>query len=222
MSKLSRTRVMHYLREGIGNGTFLPNQRLVEADIAAHLGVSRTPVREALRELERLGLIRSTPNKGAEVAQIDAVELRAVNEVRKILESRAAQMATTLMTDQDFERLESLNLEMTEAARRREITGFIALNYTFHTFLYGVAGNDVLLEVIGSLWNRTTLFRHSIWYLPETLTVSITEHASIIDAMRRRDIDEVGSLVSNHIKIHSAFPFVEPLKELTERSVAAG
>jgi DNA-binding GntR family transcriptional regulator len=199
-SKSSAARVVNYVRDGIADGTFWPNQRLVEAELAERLGVSRTPVREAIAELTRLGLVRTVRNRGAFIVPRDQRELQELSVIRSVLEGLAGRLATGRIAVEEIDALERFNLEMRGAVEAGDVERFIELNSRFHRLLYRNCENNNLIEMIGNLLERTRAMRVRLWRSRELAHRSVGEHEEIIAALRRRDTAGVENLLRRHIK----------------------
>lgn len=198
----SAARVVNYIRDGIAEGVFWPNQRLVEAELAERLGVSRTPVREAIIELTRLGLVRTVRNRGAFIVPQDQREVRELAVIRSVLEGLAGRLATERISPEDIDTLESYNIEMRALVDRGDMERFLELNSKFHRLLYGNCENGNLLAMIGNLLERTYAMRMRVqlWRSKDLADRSIAEHAEVVTALRRRDPIAVENLLRRHIK----------------------
>jgi DNA-binding GntR family transcriptional regulator len=198
--KSSSARVVNYVRDAIADGALWPNQRLVEAELAERLGVSRTPVREAIVELARLGLVRTVRNRGAFVVPRDQQELQELSAIRSVLEGLAGRLATERIQVDEIDALEGLNTRMNTLVDEGDVDRFVELNSQFHHLLYKNCGNNNLREMIGNLLERTRAMRVRLWQSRDLAHRSVGEHAEIVAALRRRDPSGVENLLRRHIK----------------------
>lgn len=181
------------LRDAILSGSFAPGARLYERQVGAELGVSRTPVREALAMLEAEELVVSVPNRGTVVRRVSPAEVRETYEVRRVLEGFAARLAARRITRGEILRLRRLNRAMARAlgpaySSEGEHVGELArLNAEFHEFIAAVAGNRVLERTLASLIQAPLYARAFFWYSDPRKRASIEEHERLVEALERGD-----------------------------------
>jgi DNA-binding GntR family transcriptional regulator len=169
--------------------------------LAEELGASVIPVRETLRQLEAEGLIRITPRRGATVVKMSHDEIRDVYKVRAVVEAFATKEAVLALGAGDIKELQRLSDELKRKAKTTDDT-WSKLNRTWHLRLYEAAGSPLLLQIIGSLWDRCTLTSHSYARDPGHRLVSVSEHEQILSAVRQRNGDLAAQIVAQHV--HSA------------------
>ncbi len=191
--------VFNTLRDAIINGDLEPGERLIEISLAETLGVSRTPVREAIRELENEGLVVMTPRKGAEVAKISHSDLTDVLEVRRVLEALAIELACEKITDEELEALEVNLKEFKECIEDGTPAELSALDEAFHDIIYHATGNKRLIQILNNL--RKQMYRYRFVYIKginhkETLH---SEHSRIIVALKSHDKSKAASAILDHI-----------------------
>ncbi len=191
--------VFNTLREAILCGKLSPGERLMEIKLAELLGVSRTPVREAIRKLELEGLVVMTPRKGAQVAKITKEDLVDVLEVRKVLESLAVELACELITSEDINNLRSNLEEFKVAIANGDLTQMAKKDESFHDIIYSITGNKRLVQILNNL--REQMYRYRLEYIKEESKRHslITEHIEFINALERRDKLAAKNAVSTHI-----------------------
>lgn len=191
--------VFHSLREAILMGDLQPGERLMEIQLAEKLGVSRTPVREAIRKLEIEGLAVMIPRKGAEVAQITKKQLKDVLEVRKALEELAVQLACKRISKEEMEELRKAHVQVRDMVRKKELTDLVQADVRFHEIIYYAADNERLLQILNTL--RQQMYRYRLEYLknPENHELIIQEHEAILEAVCSLDIDKAAAAVCQHI-----------------------
>jgi DNA-binding GntR family transcriptional regulator len=191
------------IRDRILNGTFAVDDHLVEADLAAQLDVSRTPVREALRRLASEGLVTFQPNRGARVAGWSDAELAEIFELRALLESYGARLAAARATDEDLDRMRELAARMEDlvaADPGQEDFHQVALaNNAFHLAVLRAAGNERLVGILTSLVHVPLVQRTFAGYSPAAIQRSLAHHRECIDALARRDGLWAESVMRAHI-----------------------
>jgi DNA-binding GntR family transcriptional regulator len=180
------------LRNAIISGVLAPDSRLYERRIGAELGVSRTPVREALAMLESEELVVSAPNKGTMVRRITAEEITETYEVRIQLEGYAARLASQQITTRELGRLERLDRDMQRALRRKEsdderLLELTSLNEEFHLAIAEAGRNRILVRTIKSLIETPIYARAYFWYADPRRSESVNEHARMVELLRARD-----------------------------------
>ena len=179
--------VFEYLREAILTGKLEPGQRLMEVQLAEQLGVSRTPVREAIRKLELEGLVVMIPRKGAYVADVSLKDIIDVLEIRAALEGLAASLASERMCDEDLEKLEGIAHEFKKKLDTDNIEEMVEKDVEFHDLIFKATNNQKLIQINNSL--REQVYRFRITYISDFDTSKnlVSEHAQILDAICKRD-----------------------------------
>jgi DNA-binding GntR family transcriptional regulator len=188
--------VAEVLREAILRNVLAGGHRLRQDEIAAHLGVSRIPVREALRQLEAEGLVTFYPHRGAVVSALSYQEVQEIYEIRIPLEATALRLALPRLTRRDLERAEGI-LEAID--RETEVAKWSGLNREFHTVLYAPADRPRLLALINTL--RTNVERYQRIYisLMQHKVHSQREHRQILAACRQRDVEAAVRALESHL-----------------------
>lgn len=187
------------IREMIRKGVLETGQRIVENELCVELGISRTPVREALRSLSAEGLIRLVPNKGAYVSQPSAQEIRELFYVMAILEGACARIAATKLTDQDLAKVEAVHRDLEAGYARRDQEAYIRANNAYHTLIQEMAQNQTLNQVINGLRQKIFLHRYRQLYVKDRFDCSIREHRDLLEAFRGRDADAAEALMKRHL-----------------------
>ena len=195
-------RVFQKIREDILNGKYKENDELRENTIGKELGVSRTPVREALRQLELEGLVSIIPNKGAYVTGISHKDIWDIYVIRSMLEGLCARWATEHITESQLDELEETIL-LSEFQMKKE-SGFSAeqvalLDSRFHSILYGASGSRILSHVLKDFHNYVQTARKSSVVSEDRARKSIREHRQILRAIRDRDGEMAEQLANEHI-----------------------
>ncbi|MDD3184612.1 MAG: GntR family transcriptional regulator [Anaerostipes sp.] len=192
--------VFNTLRQAIITGEFAPGERLMEIALANRLGVSRTPVREAIRKLELEGLVVMIPRKGAEVAKITEKDLRDVLEVRSSLEELAAELATERLDDEFKERILSALKAFEEAIEKQDDAEIADTDMDFHDIIFEATQNKRLITIINNL--REQMYRYRLEYVKdqEYHSVLLREHKELVKAMFDGDKMEARRIMKIHIE----------------------
>lgn len=191
--------VFNTLRQAILKGELEPGERLMEIQLADRLGVSRTPIREAIRKLELEGLVLMIPRKGAEVAQISEKSLRDVLEVRRSLEELAIELACQRMDDEQITKLEAAQVAFCSAVEQGDTMHIAELDEHYHDIIYSATCNTKLIQLLSNL--REQMYRYRLEYIKDSgkHQVLIVEHDRILKAVKSRQIAEAKSAIREHI-----------------------
>ena len=194
--------IAELLRDAIISGEYKPRERLIEAELSQRYNVSRTPVREAIRNLAAAGLVTVEPYKGAVVADIDVDEIREIYTVRVALEGLATRLAATRVPEEALQQLAALEGELERYAREGNAHAFGNVNETFHHKLYSYCGNRVLIEMIDDLLERSALFRRSSWNSSARNTQRVIQgHRAMLEAVAARDAEAAQAAAEAHIRL---------------------
>ncbi|MDO4633831.1 MAG: GntR family transcriptional regulator [Eubacteriales bacterium] len=191
--------VFQTLRKAILKGDLKPGERLMEIALAQKLGVSRTPVREAIRKLELEGLAIMIPRRGAIVADITIEDLEDVLEVREALEVLAIEKACELMSEEDLQKLKEAAEVFRQAAGKGELMALVETDIDFHELIYRAADNKRLEQTLRNL--REQMYRYRMEYLKDKSTYAalVAEHEEIINAIAQRDKAAAREAIRVHI-----------------------
>jgi len=190
-----REKILDTIREAILNGELKPGEKVAEPELAERFGISRTPIREAFRQLESEGYLTVVPRKGAVVT---ALSERAVEEfyaIKSILEGYAAQISADKMTEKDITKLETLNERLKILAEQGDVKTFFKIHNEFHDVFINASGNEKLAEIIHQMLLRFNRFRLASIALPGRMEMSVKEHDALIKAFRRKDGATADALV---------------------------
>jgi len=192
--------VVAHLRSLILSGKLAPGQRLVQDELSEVLGVSRTPIREALHRLALEGFVTFSKYKGASVAQFSAADLTEVYTIRVALESHAAHLAATQIGPAEIQQLQAHMEAMGAAFRRRDFEGLLTAHRRFHAEIYAVARRPRLYELILRHLDLTDLYQRMALSLGRGSAAPIAEHADLLDTLRRRDPEAARRLMRIHLE----------------------
>ena len=191
--------VFNTLREAILKGELQPGERLMELQLASKLGVSRTPIREAIRMLEQEGLAVTVPRKGAEVARMTLKDMEDVLEIREALDELAAQIACERISSEQMNRLKDTKKEFERILASGEVKEIADVDVKFHDIIYEATDNAKLVYLLNNL--REQLFRYRVEYLKnqENYPALIQEHEAIVSALEARDKTKVTEAMHEHV-----------------------
>jgi len=194
-----RGRVFTKLREDILSGRYHESEELKENTIGIELGVSRTPVREALRQLELEGLVTMIPNKGAYVTGITSKDIHDIYIIRSYLEGLCAKWACENITEAQIEALDEVLYLSDFHARRSHNDQLVELDNKFHDLIYKASGSKILNHVLSDFHHYVERIRKITLAAPARASKSSQEHAAILDAIRKRDSVLAEELAHEHI-----------------------
>ncbi len=191
--------VFKKLRQEILLGKLLPGERLMEIHLAQRLGVSRTPIREAIRKLELEGLVTMIPRRGAEVAQISGKDLKDVLEVRTSLERLAVRLACERITDEQLSELHEACEHFAAVTRTKDMTAITQADVELHDVIFRSTGNRKLEQMISNLSEQ--MYRYRFEYIKDASyhTLLIEEHERIYQSIASRDCERAEQEISDHI-----------------------
>lgn len=192
--------VFNTLRQAILKGELKPGERLMEIALAERLGVSRTPIREAMRKLELEGLVVMIPRRGAQVANITEKDLNDVLEVRIALENVAIEKACKRMSEEEMGRLWLAAKEFKHTISEGNLVKLAEADVAFHEIIYRASDNKRLIQVLNNL--REQIYRYRVEYLKDAQTrdVLVQEHEELTQAIKDRDVARAQEISFRHIE----------------------
>ncbi|HPW41942.1 MAG TPA: GntR family transcriptional regulator [Bacillota bacterium] len=192
--------VFNSIRGAIISGVLKPGERLMEVQLAEKMGVSRTPIREAIRKLELEGLVVMIARKGAYVADLSIKNITDVLEVRAALEGLASGLAALRMTEEEIKDLELTARHFEQAMNSNDVEGIIQTDIEFHEKIFKATRNEKLLQLTNSLMEQVQRFR--VMYLNKAIksTNLIKEHYKIVEAISRRNREMAENIAKIHIQ----------------------
>ena len=191
--------VFDRLKQAIIRGNMSPDEWLVESHIADTLGISRTPVREAIHKLEREGLIERQPRGGFTVLGLTRDDIEETFGIRAVLEGYAARLAAIKHQEKELVPLERKIEEFEKCLEKKQPDNLTRINTEFHELLYGLSKSPKLVHVINGLTDQIYRFRQIILKETKMAKISNDDHKQMLDFIRKRDADGVEALVRNHI-----------------------
>ncbi|MGD0585054.1 MAG: GntR family transcriptional regulator [Oryzomonas sp.] len=190
-----REKILENIRDAIISGAIKAGSRVSEPDLAERYGISRTPIREAFRQLESEGYLTVIPRRGAVVSVFSEKDVEEFYAIKSILEGYAARRACEKLTAKELDRLQAINDRLADLASHNDIKAFFKIHNDFHDVFIKAADNEKLRELISSLVTRFQRLRLMSISLPGRMDISVQEHEKIIEAFRRKDSETAEMLV---------------------------
>lgn len=190
--------VYAWIKNAIIQGDFRPGERIPQESLTRKLGVSRTPVRDAIKRLETEGLLIVKPHCGAVVFQLSKSHLIEIYDVRILLEQYCATRTCLKATDEELDALEDLTMQMLGYLHISK--DFMRIDREFHRMVCALSGCVKTLEILEGLWNQCDSFKSIYYSLEGKGHVTIADHSKIVRALKKRDIDAVKEGISAHLK----------------------
>lgn len=191
--------VFNTLRQAILTGELKPGERLMEIHLANKLGVSRTPIREAIRKLELEGLVTMIPRRGAEVAQITEKSMNDVLEVRRALDALCVELACDRITDEELESLKQACEGFEAAVRTKDVKKIAQADVALHDIIVRATGNQRLIQLVNNLSEQ--MYRYRFEYIKDSSQheTLIEEHRIIYQSIVRKDKETAAAAARTHI-----------------------
>jgi DNA-binding GntR family transcriptional regulator len=187
------------IRQAIADGKLRPGTRLLEVQISREMGTSRAPLREALIQLEREGLVVRQPNRGTFVADLTEELVREVASLRGVLEGFAATLAVKRLTQEDFRHLERILAEMLAVARRGDFPRMVEWDYQFHEYIMRASGHRLLYETWAGMDRKIRVYLSATNLMYGDMKAVVQGHLPILQALRRRDPQRASRAMAEHM-----------------------
>jgi DNA-binding GntR family transcriptional regulator len=187
------------IRAAIVDGRLEPGTRLKEEELARELGISRTPVREALLVLQTEGLLESAPNRGATVRSYEAVDLDDLYQLRAVLEGFAARRAATRISPEDVALLAESCERFEELRAADDVTELVRENVRFHEIILAAAGSGRLASLVRGVVQLPLVYRSFYWYSPDQKRISEHYHRQLTSALGGRDAERAEIVMKEHV-----------------------
>lgn len=220
-----REKILETIRDAIASGVLKPGEKVAEPELAERFGISRTPIREAFRQLESEGYLTVIPRKGAVVVSFSSKEVEEFYAIKSILEGYAAHCACMKLTDREIAKLEAINDKLQQLAEEGDIKHFFKVHNDFHELFRKAADNEKLDEMISGLVGKFQRLRYESLSKPGRMIVSVQEHNKIIDAFKIRNPELAEQLVRKNAEyggrvLMDGGEYVRPLSPV-EKAAAA-
>lgn len=192
--------VFKTLRQAILTGELKPGERLMEIHLANRLGVSRTPIREAIRMLELEGLVTMIPRRGAEVSRISKQDITDVLEVRASLDALAVRLCCERITSEEIAQLEKAADAFSQAIASGDFTAVAQADVDFHDIIVSASKNKRLMQMVNNLAER--VYRYRLEYIKDKSSHNnlIREHREILDFIKKKDSSSAEAAIISHVK----------------------
>ena len=190
-----REKILETIRDAIMTGALKPGEKVAEPDLAERFGISRTPIREAFRQLESEGYLTVIPRKGAVVTSFSPRDVEEFYAIKSILEGYAARRACEKLSTKDIEKLRTINDRLRHMADDGDVKHFFRIHNDFHELFLKAADNEKLYVLITNLVRKFERLRYASLSLPGRMKISVQEHDKIIEAFLKRDADKAETLV---------------------------
>lgn len=202
------TDVYRVLRDRIFRREFRAGEKLSDLRLSSELGVSRTPIREALLQLVQDGLVVAEPNRGFFVATFSRKDLEEIYDLRAALETFVLRQASQTDHRKDYEhalfQLEHVErltkFAVTEKQREEAVEAFLRTDRGFHSWLVETSGNERLVSIITGLWAQVSIFQHAVAEIPGWMEIAIDQHREIIRCLLNDDVHGAVRALENHIQ----------------------
>ena len=198
--KNAREAAFEKIKEAIIKGHFKPGEKLVEQTLAQEMGVSRTPVREAIRRLEAEGFVVSIPRKGVVVSRADKEEIVQLYSIRAELEGLAARWAIENADEDDIRKLDEVISRMEETAASGDLDGVVQSNALFHDAIAQASKSRILCTLLKTLQDNIQRFRFQSLHLPGRPEAALAEHKEIVAAIKEKKTEEADRLLKEHLQ----------------------
>lgn len=209
--------VFNTLRQAILTGELKPGERLMEIHLANRLGVSRTPIREAIRKLELEGLVTMIPRRGAEVAEITEKSLQDVLEVRRALDALSVELACDRITEEDLKQLEKACKCFEETIEGKDLKKIAQADVALHDIIVKATGNARLVQMVNNLSEQ--MYRYRFEYIKDESNHQrlVEEHRVIFESLKRKDKETASQTAKLHIDNQEASVMAQIKRERSRR-----
>ena len=188
------------LKRAIIQGDLTPNSKLILSEIAKSLGISNTPIREAINKLASEGLVKIIPNKGIIVKEINIDDFQEILQIRAFLDGLIAKLASEKITDKEIDDMMEILHKMEQCVKEDDRLTYNDLDIKFHDFLLSIAGNNTLKEIYNNLIVHGHRFRLRTLKIPDRMGKSLKEHLKIALRIKERNPDEANRASQEHIE----------------------
>jgi DNA-binding GntR family transcriptional regulator len=201
MAKWLREKIYQTIRDQITYGKLLPGERIVEVKLVKDFKTSRSPIREAIGQLEAEGLISREKNRGITVSKLSIKQVEEIYSIRELLESHATRLMAEMATKTEVGYLSSVHQKLIKAAKKFDLEEWLNNNARFHDFIIARCGNQNLIPIIEILQRRIYRYRYMIARIPSSFDTYIGHHKKIVAACDRND----GQMADKFMRLHIKF-----------------
>jgi len=193
-------KVYRILKKEIIKGSLKPGSKVLEGRIAEQIGISRTPVREAIRELAAEGFVTLSPNQGVVVRSVSAENIREVLQIHSVLEGLAARLSCEVINEEDLKELENYVNKMEKLANKKDPLAYSEVDLKFHELIVNNCGNKRLIQMRKNISDQAQRYRISSLRTPRRLKESLKEHQKILEAFKTKDPKKADVISQKHIQ----------------------
>ena len=198
--ELLSQKVYRALKTEIIKGSLKPGTKLSEGKIAEQMGVSRTPVREALKELAAEGFVKMNPNQAVVVSNASVEDVQEVLQIRGVLEGLAARLVAPIINREEVKELEKYLKQMEYCISKDDALAFSEMDAEFHELILNICGNNRLIQFRKNLSDQAHRYRIRSLNIPGRLKYSLKEHRDIVEALKRKDSEQADRLSQKHVE----------------------
>jgi len=198
--ELLSQKVYRALKTEIIKGSLKPGTKLSEGKIAEQTGVSRTPVREALKELAAEGFVKMNPNQAVVVSSASVEDIQEVLQIRGVLEGLAARLAIKMISEEEIKELEKYQKQMEYYTKKDDVLAFSEMDAEFHELILNICGNNKLIQIRKNISDQAHRYRIRSLSIPGRLKYSLKEHQEIVEALKRKNAEQADRLSQKHIE----------------------
>lgn len=199
LARTASSAAAEMIRQAIVDGRLAPGQRLTEERLARELGISRTPVREALKVLQSEGLVDAAPNRSATVRAYEREDLEDMYQLRALLEGAAARRAAGRLTDEQVLALRASCERFEAMSAEGDLRELVRENFVFHNTIIEAAGSARLAGMVRQVVELPLVYKSYVWYSPEQTRISQHYHRQITRALERRDAERAELVMKEHV-----------------------
>jgi len=198
--ELLSQKVYRALKTEIIKGSLKPGIKLSEGKIAVQMGVSRTPVREALKELAAEGFVKMNPNQAVVVSNASVEDVQEVLQIRGVLEGLAARLAIKMISEEEIKELEKYQKQMEYYTKKDDVLAFSEMDDEFHKLILNICSNNRLIQIRKNLCDQARRYRIRSLSVPGRLKYSLKEHQEIVEALKRKNAEQADRVSQKHIE----------------------
>lgn len=199
LARTASSTATEMIRQAILDGRLAPGQRLTEERLAGELGISRTPVREALKVLQSEGLVDAAPNRSATVRAYEPADLDDMYQLRALLEGHAARRAASRLSDEQLLELRASCDRFETLSAADDLRELVRENFVFHNTILAAAGDTRLAGMVRQVVELPLVYKSYVWYSPEQARISQHYHRQICRALERRDAERAELVMKEHV-----------------------
>jgi DNA-binding GntR family transcriptional regulator len=198
--KGARAKVNEELKQSIIEGKLRPGARLLEGELAEKMGVSRTPVREALAQLEKEQIIKRLHPRGYKVSELNHQHIDDIFGLREVLESYAGVLAIERITKEDIKKLESIISRSEQQFEKESMSDILELNATFHRTISEASGNNMLTQFLDQIGNHVLRYRALLIQQRSLYPQVISDHRRIVEVLKKKDPEALREAIVQHVR----------------------